>query len=227
MAKSTTDDGKKILFKDNDFASKFFGRGQDKMVLAPKRKFLYFAWFEGTEYTMPFLVKSVDTPSFSVATETLDQYNRKRIVQTRTNYDPIAVRFHDDSDHQVAAMFANLLMFNNKDFLEKTPDEWSRGILTDFAEREYGQNYKANFTAFHIAKINNGQVHITTLYNPVVSDFKYDSLDYADSNPLEIALTVEYEGVFFETDNNTKAAKYALDAVLTSDLLGQHGAPLG
>ena len=43
------------------------------------------------------LVKSVSLPNFTFATHELNQYNRKRIVQTKIKYEPISIKFHDDS----------------------------------------------------------------------------------------------------------------------------------
>lgn len=42
------------------------------------------------------LVKSCDLPSFQMRTETLNQYNRKKIIQTGVQYDPIQMTWHDD-----------------------------------------------------------------------------------------------------------------------------------
>lgn len=44
------------------------------------------------------LIKSVDMPSVKLESSTLDQYNRKRIVQTNVSYDPIKMVFHDVAD---------------------------------------------------------------------------------------------------------------------------------
>lgn len=45
---------------------------------------------------LSLLVKTVELPKFKIATEVLNQYNRKRIVQTRLDYQPITMTLHDD-----------------------------------------------------------------------------------------------------------------------------------
>lgn len=79
--------------------------------LAPKVKYLYhvvfnvepsvsakFGSFKNQHLnTVNLLVKSVDLPRFKVDVQTLNQYNRKKNVQTRLNYDPITITFHDDN----------------------------------------------------------------------------------------------------------------------------------
>lgn len=41
------------------------------------------------------MVKTVTMPSMQIETETLNQYNKKRISQTRIDYSPINITFHD------------------------------------------------------------------------------------------------------------------------------------
>lgn len=49
------------------------------------------------QQVMP-LVKSIEMPSMKIETEPLNQYNRKRLSQTRINYEPVKVVFHDVAD---------------------------------------------------------------------------------------------------------------------------------
>ena len=61
---------------------------------APKVKFLFHVYFEINElaYKPPtgdnfgILVKSVKLPSYKFDTEIMNQYNRKRLVQTKIKY---------------------------------------------------------------------------------------------------------------------------------------------
>jgi len=72
---------------------------------APKFKYLFHVYFKINPEAFPgavsndygVLVKSVKLPSFNIETAILNQYNRKRIVQTKIKYDPIDVTFHDDN----------------------------------------------------------------------------------------------------------------------------------
>lgn len=44
------------------------------------------------------LVKSIEMPSMKIETDTLNQYNRKRVSQTKILYEPVKVVFHDVVD---------------------------------------------------------------------------------------------------------------------------------
>ena len=81
------------------------------MRLAPKGKWMYHVVFNlnpsavasgkfdiqkhGTAINM--LVKSVDLPKFRIQVDRPQQYNRKKAVQTKLEYDNISVVFHDDN----------------------------------------------------------------------------------------------------------------------------------
>lgn len=44
------------------------------------------------------LVKTVDMPSFKIETTPLNQYNRKRLSQTKIGFEPVKIVFHDVAD---------------------------------------------------------------------------------------------------------------------------------
>ena len=76
---------------------------------APKYKFLFHVYFDvnkslisstsnwPSDQNFGLAVKSIDLPKFSMDLATMNQYNRKRIVQTKLKYDPIDIQFHDDN----------------------------------------------------------------------------------------------------------------------------------
>jgi len=91
--------------RDYTHASKTFR--PNAYQYAPKFKFLFHVYFEinpsayavGLPQDVNFglAVKSVKLPSYSFDTHTMNQYNRKRVVQTKIKYEPIDINFHDDN----------------------------------------------------------------------------------------------------------------------------------
>lgn len=78
--------------------------------LAPKQKFLYHVVFNinpVVKARMPFiannttalnmLVKSVDLPKYKIQTDLAYQYNRKKQVHTRMEYEPVTLILYDDN----------------------------------------------------------------------------------------------------------------------------------
>jgi hypothetical protein len=55
----------------------------------------------GSNPNYGLMVKEVKLPSFTFNTTQLNQYNRKRIVQTKIKYEPIEISFHDDNANQI------------------------------------------------------------------------------------------------------------------------------
>ena len=105
LLKGATDSiGSRTFLRDYTHASKTFR--SNGYQYAPKLKFLFHVYFDinTSAYAQTvsvanfgLLVKSVSLPSFTFATHELNQYNRKRIVQTKIKYEPISIKFHDDN----------------------------------------------------------------------------------------------------------------------------------
>lgn len=80
---------------------------------APKLKFIfhtYFsinpeAWPDAADKNIGLLVKDIKLPSYGFNTVQLNQYNRKRIVQTKIRYEPVSMTFHDDNDNLINRMW--------------------------------------------------------------------------------------------------------------------------
>lgn len=83
---------------------------QSNYRLAPKQKFLYHVVFNinpvvkgkspfiaNNTSALNMLVKSVDLPKFKIQTDLAYQYNRKKQVHTKVEYDPVNVTFYDDN----------------------------------------------------------------------------------------------------------------------------------
>jgi hypothetical protein len=113
--------------RDYTHASKTFT--SNSFELKPRYKFLFHVSFTlntdipaiakvvgSQEVTnLSYTVKTVDLPKYSVDTEVMNQYNRKRIVQTKINYDPVTLTFHDDSGDNVRNMWYNYYSYYYKD----------------------------------------------------------------------------------------------------------------
>lgn len=92
--------------------------------LAPKLKFLFHTVFEvnpnivnldDANVNLSVLVKTVKLPSFNIETQTLNQYNRKRLNQTKIKYDPIDITFHDDSGNIISSLWYRYYTYYFKD----------------------------------------------------------------------------------------------------------------
>jgi hypothetical protein len=111
--------------RDYTHASKTFRT--DAYSYAPKYKFLFHVYFDvNTDYigatqqwpqdsNFGLAVKTVQLPKYSFDLQTLNQYNRKRIVQTKINYDPINITFHDDNANLIRRLWYTYYTYYYKD----------------------------------------------------------------------------------------------------------------
>lgn len=64
---------------------------------------------------MGLVVKNVQLPSYEMTVNELNQYNRKRLVQTKINYQPVEITFHDDGSDLIRNMWYNYFSYYFKD----------------------------------------------------------------------------------------------------------------
>jgi hypothetical protein len=114
--------------KDYAHASKTFRT--NGYELAPRNKFLFHVYFNLNTTEIPtlrnvfpassqgelgLLVKTIQLPTYSLDTETLNQYNRKRIIQKKINYQPVSMTFHDDGGDLSRNLWYNYYSYYYKD----------------------------------------------------------------------------------------------------------------
>jgi hypothetical protein len=140
--------------RDYTHASKVFT--PNSFELKPRYKFLFHVSFTlndqikglsnylgvNQQSQLSYVVKTVDLPKFTIANETLNQYNRKRVVQTKINYDPVTVVFHDDAGDNVRKMWYAYYNYYYKDadqqYLAASP---TNGSLGESANKVTGFGY--------------------------------------------------------------------------------------
>lgn len=117
--------------KDYAHASKtFLSNGYQN---APRQKFLFHVYLtvnlavpairqvftNNDVQTIGILAKSVQLPSYTMGVDTMNQYNRKRLVQTKIDYNPVQIEFHDDGGDLVRNMWYNYYAYYYKDPSQK------------------------------------------------------------------------------------------------------------
>ena len=147
--------------RDYTHASKTFrSSGYD---LAPRTKFLFYVYFNlntnipavanlvsgGKSSTIGLLVKSAQLPGYTVDVATMNQYNRKRLVQTKINYNPSQIVFNDDASDLVRNMWYQYYQYYYSDPTYKygnTPNQ--NGVLGQLQVPAVfgGASYTANDT---------------------------------------------------------------------------------
>lgn len=243
--------------RDFTHASKIFrGASYEK---APKLKFLFHVYFglneiqysNGTigslnnQEPLGVLVKTVKLPSFQLITHDLNQYNRKRVVQTKIRYEPVDITFHDDSSNIITKLWNEYYTYyyNDSKNYKNSQFQGSRGyvepafssetltgernIYKDQINRNSSWGYigetntssaikKSFFKYITVFGFNQHKFTAYTLVNPILTRASHDTYSYAEGNgTMEISMTVNYETVIYNQG--------ALDGKDPSNIVTQFG----
>jgi hypothetical protein len=145
--------------RDYTHASKIFrSAGYD---LLPRNKFLYYVYFNlntnipavanlvsgGKSSVIGLMAKSAQLPGYQVDVQVMNQYNRKRLTQTKINYNPAQIVLHDDNSDLIRNMWYQYYQYYYSDPAYKygnTPNQ--SGSLGEIASQLSGFSYNSNDT---------------------------------------------------------------------------------
>lgn len=208
-----------------DHATKLFVA--DTYRLAPKQSFLYYVVinidpsqtqlgsglvggllsfadrFQNLETGM--LVKRVDLPKFTIGTKTYNAYNRKNIVQTNIQYDPVNITFHDDAADVITNFWNDYYTYYYRDS-DYNVSDYSRA--EKYAPRsKIGWGYSPRNNAIpnflqniRIFSLHNKRFTEYLLVNPVITSWRHGEHDSTnDRSLMENTMTVTYETVKYFT----------------------------
>ena len=204
---------KPTVLRDYRHASRLYV--ENNYGYAPKVGFLYYVvfninpaaipngeWKEKRSRDIGLLVKKIDLPKFTIANETLNQYNRKTVVSTKITYNPVNVEFHDDNLDIINKLWMNYYDYHFAD--EAQAEKGSFGN-TKYGEADnvYGiYNSGAGvpfFDSVDIYTLHQQDYTQMTLVNPKISEWQHDSLNQAEGNKIQTnKMTLAYESVIYK-----------------------------
>ena len=223
------------FLRDYTHASKTFRT--NGYQYSPKFKFLFHVYFDinpeaysqnvSTGANFGLAVKTVKLPGFSFATQEMNQYNRKRIIQTKIKYDPVNISFHDDNGNMIRNLWKAYYNYSYSDGTKpKVVFAGARGgapstagaTLATYNERTtYTPSITNNDDWGYIGETPNPGGHkipffknITvfglsrhnfvayTLINPIITKFNHDTYSYNENNGImEMQMDLDYETVVY------------------------------
>ena len=212
--------------KDRQHASRLYVA--NNYALSPKYNWLYHVYFELNDELSSIrgedkliehgmLAKSVDLPSFNIATKTLNNYNRPSIVQTKVGYNALSINFHDDSSDVVRNLWYDYYTYYYRDAdigydgpsgginpvmfaRSKYVTGENRETLNRFGytPRKYGMaNDNQYIKAIRIYSLHQKRFSEYTLVNPFISAFAHGSHNNGENGILEHTMTVNFETVLY------------------------------
>lgn len=218
-----------IILRDYQHARKAF-IDQTGITLIPKSQFLFHVYIElnpavgdvdPNQAKFSILVKSIDLPKYTVETKTFNAYNRPNIVQTKITYEPITIKFHDDSSNIIRNLWKNYYQFYYKD--SRLGINNNGDVMSTYLQKhKYQDNIPLGF-GYDPSKENNGLVNFIksikiyslhagqhssyVLVNPIIKRFNHGNHDYEQSATLEHEMTVSFETVLYSSGGDIKQVK--------------------
>lgn len=194
---------------------------RDAITTAPRRA-AFDAWFARTKGVVGLLAKVVDLPKFTIATETLNQYNRKVIIQKQISYSPVTVTFHDDMSNATTDLWKHYYQYYFADSIDDRSLRVPASILPKYTDRKYteyvestDQSYGLNnkqsipfFISIDVYQLHKQHYTSFKLVNPIIKEWAHDGLDQTQGGRLLTSrMTVDYETVIYNTDAANKVTR--------------------
>ena len=192
--------------KDFSHASKMFVDGG--MRLHPKQSFSYHVFFDidpevgkrsqTDVIEAGMLVKNVDLPSYQIEVKKYNAYNRSNLSQSKINYNPVTITFHDDMANVVRELWYDYYQYHYKDSLLS---ETAYSIAHKYdggPKAEFGYSSDVlypYFRSIRIYQLHQKQFSEYTLINPVITSFEHGRHDSSSSDALEHKMSVMFETV--------------------------------
>jgi hypothetical protein len=205
-----------VTLRDWQHAARLFT--DDQFRLAPKHKFLFGVVFKLNKaallnqdlalkygHEIGMLVKNVDLPNYQITTETLNQYNRKKNIQTTIKYQPITMTFHDDNMGLINMLWKNYFNYYYADPSSAADaGAYDRTAMKNFnyIQDTYGLDngstdpFFESMTIFHAAR---HEFVSYKLINPIITQWNHNKVDYAQNTVHDNTATIAYESVVYDT----------------------------
>lgn len=206
--------------RDYEHASRVFrDNGYD---LAPKSQHLYYVLFEFNEgvrqftdfmadqtrtYEIGVLVNQIQLPGFSVNLAEKNQYGKHTYTQTRINYNPVEITFHDDMANTITEFWSNYYKYYYADGTDRqsTANENPYKYSPDFNTNAYG--YKGytptgessqNFLkSVKIYSLHKKEFTEYTLVKPMIENMTHGTHASAGNTLMEHTMSLRYQSVLY------------------------------
>jgi hypothetical protein len=246
------------IYRSSQLAHRTFGlNGSDSLTNTPYLGFQYYVRINYNGALKQFIdtffakdasqghsgfVKSVTMPSIGVESEILNEYNRKRISQSKLKFDPVDIVFHDIINGNTLKIWQMYYQYYFADG-RYTKSEQTRNApinpeKINFEDFGYDiaqvGDLRYLYKSIEIFQLSGGgfqkgggQYNKVTLHNPRIVDFKHDTMAYSSNDLVELSYTFDYEYAEYEfilKNSNSQKQRTANEADIYAFLKG--GNPL-
>lgn len=193
----------------------------DQFRLLPKNKFLFHVAFninwpalsaknvnikilKTLKEEINLLVKSADLPGYTVSSEVLNQYNRKKVVQYQHKYNDVNILFHDDNMGLINQVwqayyryhYADPSVATAKGAYSKNATKSSSAITSPYG---YNGRIAPFFNYITIYQMARHEYVSYRLINPIIVGWMGNKLEYAQNIAHNFDMKLSYEAVHYDT----------------------------
>jgi len=164
---------------------------------------------------MGSLVRSADMPQIEFKTQTMNEYNKKKIVNTGVEYQPVTIRVADTVSNAWLQIIMKYFAYhymnprnkgyqNDRDINSQTINRGGADFVGSqygaggpFDSNRYGYNVNENpnfFERIDYVLYHGGKGVQYSLLNPIMTGFTHTPIDYASNELMEFTMTFQYEG---------------------------------
>lgn len=166
---------------------------------------------------LTYAVKSFERPKVTPVVQELNQYNKKRLIQTGAKYSPVKISFYDTIDSAAQMMWYQYANFYFGDFRQSSTANWLYDITAPaFQGGENGFGFSPNLgsdavsnlasTAYFFDHIEcyqfySGEYIQFDLVNPKIISYNPDGFDAEHSDYNTIDMEIDYESIIYHNQN--------------------------
>lgn len=205
-----------VIMRDQQHASRLFV--DDQFRLAPKHNFLFHVAFsinatvckdsallQRHQNEINMLVKAVSLPSFTISTNVMNQYNRKKIIQYHHEIGEIDIQFHDDNMGLINKLWQNYYSYYYADSnAAASSSGYSKNATknSNFINNSYGldnSSYVPFFNYITIYQMARHEFVSYKLINPLITSWNHNKLDYSDNKVHDFSMKLKCEAIAYDS----------------------------
>jgi len=196
----------------------------------PKMPFMFYVNFVSRfldpEFigTTSFFVKTFERINFTYDIQEVNQYNKKRLIQTGIKYGPLAFSFYDVVDNHALQLIQAYSQFYYGDFRNKDDNSWNYDITTNNFEYISNWGLQADqspnngyfFDRIELYEVYDQTYTKISFINPKFTSVDFQTFNSESSDPMVANMVCKYEGIVVDSVNE----------IVTPDIAELLGLPL-
>lgn len=154
--------------------------------------------------SIAFKVKQIDKPRVNLTTVELNQYNKKKLIYTKTDYNDASIKIYDTVDNSLLSLWVNYFTYYVGDSRKKDDDAYSQSAVNSEFLDETGWGIRPLsevpqfFNSITVYAFF-AQTYTSFRYiNPRITSIDWQQKDYTSSDPEEVTVNFKYEAIVYE-----------------------------